>query len=114
MLDTRSDIVFAVSVISWYTSNLTDVHWKAVKRIFWYLQETLNLELVYQESLITLKDYSDADWVSDYNSQRSISDFIFNMSSEVINWFSKQQLTVTLFTCKTEYIDQTQITKKVI
>ena len=38
MLETRPDIVYAVSLISRYSVNTTPAHWNAVVRIFRYLR----------------------------------------------------------------------------
>ena len=57
MLETCSDIAFAVSVISRYRFNLTEAHWKAVKHIFYYLKSTVNTCLVFCEGLTALTEY---------------------------------------------------------
>lgn len=41
MLGTRPDLAFAVLVVSRYSSNPTEAHWSAVKRIFRYIKGTL-------------------------------------------------------------------------
>ena len=51
MLETRSNIVYAVSLISRYLINSIQTHWNAVIRIFRYLKGTIHYELVYKESL---------------------------------------------------------------
>jgi hypothetical protein len=47
ILSTRPDIVFSVSVISRYTSNPDDSHFKVVKDIYRYLRSTTNYELCF-------------------------------------------------------------------
>ena len=47
---TRPDIRFAVGVLGRYQSNLDLDHWKAVKKIFRYLQGTKDHMLTYRKS----------------------------------------------------------------
>ena len=42
---TRPDIAFAVSVLSKFLSNPTEVHWKAAMRVVAYLRDTLDYGL---------------------------------------------------------------------
>ena len=51
MLETRSDIAYAVSLVSRYSVNPIQTHWNAVIRIFRYLRGTVHYELVYKGSL---------------------------------------------------------------
>ena len=113
MLETRSNIVYTVSLISRYLVNSTQTHWNAVIRIFRYLRDTMHYELVYKGSLQALIEYIDSDWADD-STRRSIFDYLFNVDSDVISWLSKRQVIVALFTCEVEYIDQTLTIKEVI
>jgi len=61
MLCTRSDICFAVGLVSGYQSNLGLAHWQAVKRIFRYLGGISDRVLCYQGGDLKLRGYTDAD-----------------------------------------------------
>ena len=104
MLKTRSNIAYAISLISRYSVNPTQTHWNTVIRIFRYLRDTMYYELVYKGSLQALIEYIDFDWAGD-STRRSIFDYLFNVDSGVISWLSKRQVIVALFTCEVEYID---------
>jgi hypothetical protein len=69
---------------------------------------------MFRETLKSLKSYTDSNWAEDQDIKRSISKYAFNVNSEIINWFSKRQLIVTLSICEIEYTKQTLIAKKVI
>jgi hypothetical protein len=43
---TRPDISFAVSKLSWFTSNLGDDHWRAIERIMHYLVGTMDYRII--------------------------------------------------------------------
>lgn len=114
MLGTRPDLAFSVSVVSRYSSNPTDTHWTAVKRIFRYIKGTLTLELTFSGPLMSLSGYTDADWAGDVDTRRSTSGYVFNIGSGAISWSSKRQPTVALSSCEAEYMGQTQATKEAI
>ncbi len=69
---------------------------------------------MFQKSLKRLKKYTNFDWIDDQNIRRLISSYVFNINNEIISWSSKRQSIVILFICEIEYIDQTQIVKKII
>ena len=114
MLEIRLDIAYAISVVSRYASNLTEIHWKVVTRIFKYLRHFLDLCLIFSELLRSLTGYIDVDWTDDKKIRRSIFDYIFNLDSEVISWSFKRQVTVALSICEAEYMSQIQTVKEVI
>ena len=90
MLDIRSDIVFAVLMISRYTINFINVHHFIIKRIFQYLRVIVNWYLIYQGSLENFIDYIDFDWIDDYDIRKSISEYVYNLKNETIFWSSKR------------------------
>jgi hypothetical protein len=65
-------------------------HWMAVKRIFQYLQGTLQMKL--QFDVTTSKEvfgYCDADWGGDLEDRRSTTGLVFMIRGEAISWNSK-------------------------
>ena len=112
MLGTRPDLAFAVSVVSRYSSNPTEAHWSAVKRIFRYIKGTLDIQLTFRGLLSSLTGYTDADWAGDRDTRRSPSGFVFNIGSGAISWSSKRQPTVALSSCEAEYMGQMQSDKR--
>ena len=114
MLCTRPDISFAVSSVSSYAANPTEVHWKAVKHILRYLSGTRNWVLVYQGMLTRLLGYTDSDWAGDIATRRSTAGYLFNIGSAAISWSSKRQPTVALSSCEAEYMGQTQAAKEAV
>ena len=85
MLDTRPDIAYAVSIMSRYGSNPNKAHWKAVKRIFRYLRQTVDYQLVFRGDLKSLSGYTDADWAGDQDTRRSTSGYVFDVGSAAIS-----------------------------
>jgi hypothetical protein len=114
MLKTRFDITYFISMISRYVFNLIQNHWQAVKRIFRYLRRTHQMKLIFREALKSLENYTNSDWAEDQDIKRSTSEYVFNVSSDVISWFSKRQSTMILFICEVEYTEQTLVVKETI
>lgn len=59
---TRPDICFAVNKVYQFLQTPTDIHWKAVKRILWFLKGTVMTGLKIQKSSsMILSAFIDAD-----------------------------------------------------
>ena len=102
---TRPDIAFSVNDVSWFNTNYNIAHWKAVKRIFRYLKNTINYKLCYTfTDKNELRGYSDADWASDLDKRRSCTGYVFNLSNAAIAWKSSRQKTVALSSTEAEYM----------
>ena len=101
---TRPDIAYAVSSVARYSSQPTLQHWIAVKRIFRYLNGTLDYGLVYEPCDKVMCGFSDADWAGDYDDRKSTTGYVFEMNGDAISWRSKKQSCVALSTAEAEYI----------
>lgn len=101
----RPDIAFAINDASRFNKNYTSAHWKAVKRIFRYLQNTINYRLSFTNTdKGDLVGYSDADWGSDTDSRRSCTGYVFLYANGAITWQSTRQSTVALSSTEAEYM----------
>ncbi len=114
MLKTRSNIAYSISMISRYVFNFIQTHWQAVKRIFRFLRKTHQMKLMFRETLKFLESYTNSNWAENQDIRRSISEYAFNVDSDVISWFSKRQFIVTLFICEIEYTKQILVAKEAI
>ncbi len=72
------------------------------------------MKLMFREMLKFLKNYTNSNWAENQDIKRLILEYAFNVSSEIINWFSKRQSIVTLFICEIEYTEQTLAVKEII
>ncbi len=104
MVRTRPDIAFAVCKLSTFCTNLTDTHWKALKRVFRYLAGTRDRSIVYGGADISLCGYTDADWAGDQDSARSTAGYVFTLNRGAINWRSNKQKSVAKSTTESEYM----------
>jgi hypothetical protein len=114
MLGTRPDLAFAVSVISRFSSNPTEVYMKSVKRFFRYIKGTITMGLAFRGGIQPLSGYTDFDWAGCHDTRRSTSGYVFSLGSAAISRSSKRQPTVSLSSYEAEYIGQTNATKEAI
>jgi histone deacetylase 1/2 len=83
-------LAYPISVVSQHMANPSLEHWIVVKRIFWYLQSTLQLKLRFGALAPQgLVGYCDANWANDLEDRRSTMRFIFMMVGGAISWSSK-------------------------
>jgi len=114
MLQTCSDITFTVFTVSQFAQNPNMSHYNAVKWIFKYLTDTMNLDVIYDITDNSLIDYTDADWGGCHNIRKFTEAYLFLLYEGLISWCSKCQQSVALFLMKAEYMTKTQAMKKAI
>ncbi len=114
MLQTHSDITFAVSTVSQFAQNLNTSHYNIVKWIFKYLADTMNLSVTYDITDDSLIDYINADWGGCHNIRKFTEAYLFLLYEGLINWCFKCQQFIALFSTKAEYMTEMQAMKEAI
>ena len=105
------DIAYAVGQLSRFSDKYGDKHIGAVKRIFRYLAGTKQYGITYIRDIsmelklgIQLQGFCDADWAGDPSTRRSVSGFVYTLTSGSIAWASKMQTVTAQSTAEAEYI----------
>jgi hypothetical protein len=88
---TRPNILFAMSKLSWFTSNLGDDHWHALERVIHYLVSTMDYEIHYSGYPAVLEGYSDANWISDIDELYARSEYVFTLGGAAVSYWSCKQ-----------------------
>ncbi|KAH9752503.1 Integrase catalytic domain-containing protein [Citrus sinensis] len=114
MLCTRPDICFAVWMISSYQSNPGPEHWTAVKHIIKYLKRTKNYMLVYSGDELISVGYTDSDFMSDKDSRKSTSGYVFTLGSGAISWRSVKQSCIADSITEAEYVAASEAAKEAV
>lgn len=105
LVNTITDICFAVNALSQFMSMPKHVHFVAAKHILRYLRDTIGYGLKYPlNTSITLEGYSDADWAGSIKDRKNTSGICFSLGSAVISWACRKQSSVALSTAEAEYI----------
>ena len=82
---TRPDIAYAVSKLSRYTSNPSDLHWTALLRVLGYVSHTKEYALRYGKYPPVLEGYSDANWIADSEESKSTSGYVFTLGGAAVS-----------------------------
>ncbi|GKE19284.1 retrovirus-related pol polyprotein from transposon TNT 1-94, partial [Tanacetum coccineum] len=88
-----------------YQAKPTKKHLEAIKRVFRYLQGTINCCLWYpKDTAMALKAYADADHACCQDTRRSTSGSAQFLGDKLVSWLSKKQKSTTISTTEAEYI----------
>jgi hypothetical protein len=75
---TRPDIDFAVSLLARHNSQPTMRHWHGIKRVFRYLQGTLDMGLYFPKDMKNISvGYTNAGYLSDPDDSKSQTGYVF-------------------------------------
>ncbi|GKC18663.1 retrovirus-related pol polyprotein from transposon TNT 1-94, partial [Tanacetum coccineum] len=101
----RPDIVHATCLCAWYQAKPTEKYLKEVKRIFRYLQGTVNMGLWYtKDSCFKLTGFSYANYTGCKDTFKSTFGRAQFLGEKLVSWSSKKQDCMALSTAKAEYV----------
>nr|GEU37052.1 uncharacterized mitochondrial protein AtMg00810-like [Tanacetum cinerariifolium] len=101
----RPDIVHATCLCARYQAKPTKKHLKEVKRIFRYLQGTINTGLWYKKDYgFKLARFSDADYAGCNDTFKSNFGGAQFLGKKLVSWSSKKQDCTELSTAEAEYV----------
>jgi hypothetical protein len=92
---TRPDISFAMSKLSWFTSNPGDGHWRVLERVMHYLVGIMDYKIHYFGYPAVLEGYNDANWISDVDELYATSGYVFTLGGAAVSWRSCKQTILT-------------------
>ncbi|GKE09066.1 retrovirus-related pol polyprotein from transposon TNT 1-94, partial [Tanacetum coccineum] len=102
----RPNIVHATCYCAHYQAKPTEKHLTAVKRIFRYLKDTINMGLWYSKDTgFKLTPFLDSDHAGCLDSRKSTSGGIqFLDGDKLVNWSSKKQDCTSMSSVEAEYV----------
>ena len=101
----RPDICFSVGMCTKYKSDPKESHINAVERIIRYISGTLDYEIWYsKDSNVSLVGFSAMDWAGNADDKKSKNGGCFYLGNNLISWYSKKKVYISLSTAKAEYI----------
>jgi len=110
LIATLPDIMYAVSLISRFIENPKICHWKVGKRILTYIAGTTNYVIWYSTLEVdSLVGYTDSDFASSVDDQKSTFGYAFMFGIGLISWDSKKQHIVTISSVEAEYVVGTSV-----
>lgn len=108
---TRPDILYAVSELARYANDPGREHWTAFKRVLRYLKGTKHLGLTYGNGNLDLHGFVDASYARCVDTRRSRYGGIVVVKNAPVEWRSKMQPNVAVFSLEAEYIGASETTK---
>ncbi|WJZ91854.1 hypothetical protein VitviT2T_010894 [Vitis vinifera] len=102
---TRSDLAYALSVVSQYMHNPGEQHMNAVMRILRYLKNAPGKGILFAKNVNhqSIEVYTDADWVGAVNDRRSTSGYFTFVGGNLATWKSKKQNVVARSSAEAEF-----------
>jgi len=85
-----------------------------VKTILKYLRRTKDQFLIYGDSELKLKGYTDASFALNKDDSKSISGYVFTLNGGAVSWKSSKQATVADSTTEAEYITASEAAKEAV
>ena len=114
-VNTRPDILFAVTKLSQYNVNPVRQHWGQVKHVLRYLSKTMDYGIKYTSNKNkNVEVYSDADWGSDLDDRHSFSGLIMKVAGNVVEWRSAKQKCISTSTMEAEYVAMSHGVKAIV
>nr|GEX01098.1 hypothetical protein [Tanacetum cinerariifolium] len=115
LTSSRPNIVHATCLCARYQAKPTEKHLKEVKRIFHYLQGTVNTGLWYmKDSGFKLTGFSDADYAGCKDTFKSTSGEAQFLGEKLVSWSSKKQDCTALSTAEAEYVSLSNLFTKAL
>ncbi|GJX70744.1 copia protein [Tanacetum coccineum] len=105
LTSSRPNLIYAVCLCVRYQAKPIEKHLNTVKRIFRYINGTINMGLWYSKDTgMSLTAYSDADHVGCQDTKRSTSGSAQFLGDKLVRWSSKKQKSTAISSTKAEYI----------
>lgn len=84
---TRSDIAYAVSVLSQFTQEPKKPDFDVARQILRYVKNTVGLGILGRKDVdFRFNGYTDADWAGNSYSRRSATGYCFRLESGFVSW----------------------------
>eukprot|EP00253_Pinus_taeda_P012236 PITA_12236 len=112
---TRLDLSFVVGFVARFMQTPHESHWKAAKRILRYVHGTVWFGIHYSaEASPLLVGFTDSDWASDPDDQKSTAGYVFTLGSGPITWACKKQAAISLSSAEGEYRGAVEASKEAL
>jgi hypothetical protein len=102
-MNTRSDISYAVGVLSRHSSKPTLASCKLLVHMWQYLRGTVDKSLTFSGRSLDMHIFTDSDWAGDVLTRRSTTGYVVFAAGGPIAWQSKLQTTVSTSSMQAEY-----------
>jgi hypothetical protein len=101
---TCPDLSFVVGLVSQYMQTPHESHWKEDKRVPRYVRGLIQFRIHHNsEGNPLLVGFTDLDWASDPDDQKSTTGYVFSLGLGPVTWACKKQHAIALSSTEAEY-----------
>jgi hypothetical protein len=102
---TRTDLVYALSIVSQFLHNPREQHMNAVIRILRYLKSAPGKGILFTKNVNyqSVDAYTDADWAGAVDDRQSNSGYFTFIEGNLVTWRSKKQNVVACSSAEAEF-----------
>ena len=93
---TRPDIAFVVGLVSRFSQDPHESHWKVAKHILRYIKGIVRFGIQYTACMLELVGFIDSDWAGSVDDHKSTSGFVYHFGSAPIAWSCKKYSTIAV------------------
>eukprot|EP00253_Pinus_taeda_P014326 PITA_14326 len=105
LVNTKSDICFAVNTLSQFMVEPKRVHWAAARHMLRYVHGIVEYGFKYSRGEdVKLNGFTDAHWAGRLVDRKCPSGHCFNVGSRMISWCSRKQKLAALSSSEAEYM----------
>ncbi|XP_072054946.1 secreted RxLR effector protein 161-like [Arachis hypogaea] len=114
MTCTCPNVAYALGVASRYQANSCEKYWRVVKSILKYLRRTKDQFLIYGDSKLIPKGFTDTSFASDKNDSKFTLGYVFTLNGGAVSWKSSKQAIVADSMIEAEYIAVSKTAKETV
>ena len=117
MVCNRSDLAYAVSMVSKFMSDPKKQHWEVLKWVLRYLKGSQNVGLMYNGKAnlsSKVEGFVDSYYAGSLDTRKSLTAYVFTIYRGAVSWKANLQPVVALSTTEAEYIVVIEAIKEAI
>ena len=112
---TRSDLCYAVHILSQFMQAPREEHMSAARRVLRYIKGSPDCGIVINAHTdLQLIGYCDSDWGACPLTRRSLTGYLVTLGGSPISWKTKKQTTVSRSSAEAEYRSMAAVTSELV
>ena len=82
-------MAFIINNYAYFILNLNKIYYNSLNRIWQYIKNILNYNILYNRINPKLIGYINSNWGNNYITKKSTNSYLFLFNNSLILWFSK-------------------------
>lgn len=111
---TRSELSYAIHILTQFMHTPKEAHWEAALRVVRFIQGSIGQGILLKSDFdLSITVYCDADWSGCPRTRRSLSTYVVLLGGSPISWRTKKKDTVSHSSAEAEYIAMSDALKEI-